>query len=68
MKDRYFLVVELAGEKIEKEVSLEEYCKAERQAGFRPKMASDDLLYMTTPATAAFGCFPGVCGHIKYGG
>ena len=65
-KDRYFLSVELAGERIEKEVSLEEYCKAERAAGFRPKCSSDEPQYWTTPATAGFtGC--GKSGRIKYG-
>ena len=65
-KTKYFLSVELAGEKIEREVSLEEYCKAERAAGFRPKCSSDDLKYWTTPATAGFsGC--GRNGRIQYG-
>lgn len=62
---KYYLGVELVGEKIEREVSLEEFCKAERQAGFRPKMSSDNPLYMTTPATGGFsGC--GITGSVKY--
>jgi hypothetical protein len=51
---KYFLSVTFNDEKIEREVSLEEYCKAERNAGFRPKMASSDPKYMTTPATGGF--------------
>lgn len=51
---RYFLYVVLAGERIEREVSLEEFCKAERAAGFRPKLWSGDPAYMTTPATGGF--------------
>lgn len=50
----YFLSVTLAGEKIEREVTLEEFCKAERAAGFRPKLSSSDPRYMTTPATGGF--------------
>ncbi|MCK5020623.1 MAG: hypothetical protein KAS32_26625 [Candidatus Peribacteraceae bacterium] len=53
--EKYFLYAALGGEKIEREVTLEEFCKAERQAGFRPKMASTDKGYMTTPATGGFG-------------
>lgn len=34
MTYRYFLSVTLNGEKIEREVSVEEYCQAERNAGF----------------------------------
>ena len=63
--NKYYLSVELAGEKIEREVSLIEYCKAERQAGFRPRMASDDPRYMTTPATGGFSG-NGIRGSIKY--
>lgn len=54
-KCRYFLSVTIAGEKIEREVTLEEFCKAERAAGFRPKLWSGDPAYMTTPATSGFG-------------
>jgi len=65
--DTYFLSVILNGEKIEREVTLKEYCEAERRAGFRPKMASDNPAYMTTPATAGFGSSKGIRGRIKYG-
>jgi hypothetical protein len=65
--DRYFLSITLAGEKIEREVSVEEFCKAERQAGFRPKMASDNPRYMTTPAMGGFGStMSGVSGRTEY--
>lgn len=65
--DTYFLSVILNGEKIEREVTLKEYCEAERLAGFRPKMASDNPAYMITPATAGFGSSVGISGRIKYG-
>jgi len=51
---RYYLSAIIAGEKFEREVSVEEFCKAERQAGFRPKLDYDDLRYLTTPATGGF--------------
>ena len=65
--DTYFLSVILNGEKIEREVTLKEYCEAERRAGFRPKMASDNPAYMTTPVTAGFSSSAGIRGRIKYG-
>ena len=61
----YFLSVTLAGEKIEREVTLEEFCKAERAAGFRPKLSSSDPRYMTTLATGGFSG-NGVSGSVKY--
>jgi hypothetical protein len=61
----YFLSVALAGEKIEREVTLEEFCKAERAAGFRPKLSSDHARYMTTLATGGFSG-SGVSGRVKY--
>lgn len=36
-------------------VTKEEWIKAERRAGFRPKLSSDDPRYMTTCATGGFG-------------
>jgi hypothetical protein len=66
LMNKYFLKVTLAGEEIEREVTKEEYCKAERAAGFRPKMATDDPGYMTTPATAGFSSSNGISGRIKY--
>lgn len=63
--DQYFLSCTLAGEVIEREVSVEEFCKAERAAGFRPKLWSGDPAYMTTPATAGFGG-DGIRGRVEY--
>lgn len=37
------------------EVTKEVWVRAERRAGFRPKMARDDPRYMTTCATGGFG-------------
>ena len=61
--NHYFLSSTIAGEKFEKEVSLEEFCRAERAAGFRPKMSSDDPRYMTTPATGGFSSSYGISGR-----
>jgi hypothetical protein len=62
---KYYLEVELGGQKIEKEVTLKEYCSAERSAGFRPKMSSDHPDYMTTPATGGFGG-SGISGRMRW--
>ena len=61
----YFLSSTIAGERFEKEVTLEEFCRAERAAGFRPRMSSDDPRYMTTPATGGFVSSYGISGHIS---
>lgn len=53
---KYYLSAVLGSEKIEREVTLEEFCRAERSAGFSPKLASTDPKFMTTPATSGFGC------------
>ena len=66
MTYKYFLSVTLGGEKIEREVTLEEFCKAERAAGFRPKMWSGHPKYMTTVATGGFSGSGGVSGSIMY--
>lgn len=47
------------------EVSVEEYCRAERDAGFRPRMPSDHPEYMRTPATGGFGG-SGTRGKVEY--
>ena len=65
--NRYFLSVKLDGEVIEREVSVEEFCRAERAAGFRPNLSSSDRFYMTTPATGWFGGPQGICGRVVYG-
>lgn len=54
--ERYFLYAILGGEKVEREVTLAEFCEAERMSGFRPKLSSSDSAYMTTPATGGFSC------------
>ena len=64
--NKYFLSATIAGEKIEREVTLEEFCRAERTAGFRPKICSGDPAYMTTPATGGFGSSEGIRGRIQY--
>ena len=51
MADKYFLS---EGNQPEKEVSIEEYCAAERRAGFRPKVVPQGQSIMTTPATGGF--------------
>lgn len=63
--NRYFLSATLGGETVEREVTLEEFCKAERAAGFRPKLWSGDPAYMTTPATGGFGG-SGIRGRVEY--
>ncbi len=63
---RYFLSSTFAGEKFEKEVSVEEFCRAERSSGFQPKMASSDPGYMTTPATGGFSSSYGISGRTEY--
>ena len=63
--NKYFLSVRFAGELIERQVSLEEFCRVERQAGFHPKMPSDNPHYMTTPATSGFST-AGCNGRVEY--
>lgn len=63
---RYFLSVKLAGEKIEREVTLEEFCKAERAAGFYPKLWTGHPEFMTTPATGSFGSGEGISGRVQH--
>ena len=68
MAHKYYLKVKMPwrdGEEIEKEVSLEEYRKAERGAEFRYEMSSADPRYMMTPATAGFSS-GSISGHINY--
>ena len=63
---KYFLSATVGSEKIEREVTLEEFCKAERSAGFRPKLWSGDPAYMTTPATGGFSNGNGISGRTEY--
>jgi hypothetical protein len=46
-------------------VSPEDFCRAERVAVFRPKLATDDPRYMTTPATGGF-TGGGIQGRVEY--
>ena len=64
--EKYFLSATIGGEKIEREVTREEFCKAERAAGFRPKLWSGDPAYMTTPATGGFSNGNGISGRTEY--
>lgn len=50
-RNKYFLKAEGFGEK---QVTKKEWIKAERNAGFRPKMASTEPNYMKVCATAGF--------------
>lgn len=50
------------------EVSKEDWIKAERAAGFCPKLWSGDPAYMTTCATGGFGGSQGISGNITYDG
>jgi hypothetical protein len=52
--DRYYLHADLGGERVEREVTLLEYCRAERAAGFHPGTRREDV-----PATASWSS-----GHI----
>lgn len=59
---RFFLKHTIFGEK---EVTLTEWIRAERVAGFRPKCASTDPGYWTTPATGGFSSGD-MSGRIEY--
>ena len=62
---KYFL--KAAHESAWKEVSLSEFCRAERDAGFYPRrLTPDHPDYMTTPATGSFGS-RGMEGRVEYG-
>lgn len=60
--DKYFLKADF--NKDWTEVSKLEWIKAERQAGFRPKLSSDHPAYMETCATGGFGG-AGIQGKIR---
>ena len=59
---RYFLTLKPFPEK---EVTVGDYCQAERQCGFTPKLNRNHPQYHLTPATAAFNCGP-ISGRIEY--
>jgi len=48
------------------EVSKFEWIRAERAAGFRPKISSTDPHYMQTCATGGFSSSGGISGRIRY--
>lgn len=50
------------------EVAKEDWIKAERHAGFRPKLWSGDPDYMTTCATGGFSDSRGISGSITVDG
>lgn len=52
MKKKYFLQTTGFGDKVE--VTKEEWIRAERRAGFQPKLSSDHPEYMNTCATGGF--------------
>lgn len=60
--NRHFLKAAFAREWTE--VSREEWIKAERAAGFRPRMSSDDPRYMDVYATGGFSG-NGVSGRLE---
>jgi len=59
--EKYFLTYD----GVKKEVSKKDWIKAEREAGFRPKLSSDHPLYMESCATGGFSCGY-ICGSIEY--
>ena len=61
--EKYLLKADFQGDWIE--VTKEEWIKAERAAGFRPKLWRGLPAYMTTCATGGFGG-NGVSGRIEY--
>jgi hypothetical protein len=63
MANRYFLKAD--HETKYTEVTKEQWIRAERAAGFRPKMSQDHPNYMTTEATGGFGG-RGISGRIEY--
>lgn len=63
--EKYFLYTGLGPDRTEKEVTKQEFIKAERNAGFRPKLASNHPDYMNVCATGGFGSGD-TGGSIKY--
>lgn len=62
---RHFLKADFADNWTE--VSKEAWIKAERAAGFRPKMSSSNPRYMETYATGSFSG-NGISGCLRYNG
>ena len=63
MSEKYFLKADWQTDWTE--VTKQEWIKAERAAGFRPKMSSDDPRYMDTCATGGFSS-GNTSGKIEY--
>lgn len=61
--DKYYLKASFQPEWVE--VTKEEFIRAERRAGFRPKCASSDPKYMSTCATGGFSSGE-VSGRVEY--
>lgn len=62
--DKYYLKASFQPDWVE--VTKEEFIRAERAAGFRPKCASTDPQYMTTCATGGFSSSGGVSGRVCF--
>lgn len=63
-EDKYYLKSSINNEWLQ--VSKEEWIRAERAAGFRPKMASDNPRYMQVCATGGFSSSYGISGKVEY--
>jgi hypothetical protein len=65
LRTKYFIK---EGDGPEREVTVEQYCRAERRSGFYPRgIGPDDPRYLQRPATAGFGSsFSNVSGRIQY--
>lgn len=61
--DKYLLRY---GDGEEKEVTKEDWIRAERNAGFRPKLPHDHPNFMKVCATGGFGSRSNVEGRVKY--
>jgi hypothetical protein len=62
MPAKYFLKAYFQPDWVE--VSKADWIKAERAAGFRPKLSSDDPRYMAVCATGGFGSSAGISGKV----
>lgn len=63
MAARYFLKADFQPDWVE--VSRADWIKAERYAGFRPKLSSDDPRYMQVCATGGFYSSSGISGKVE---
>lgn len=67
-QEKYWLKADAIPGAAWSEVSKADWIKAERGAGFRPKMASDHPNYMMTCATGGFSSSHGMSGAVTYNG